>query len=42
MYNLLFSSQSIVDSPGFHRVILIPMETALYSSENSHTEKQPF
>ena len=25
-----------------YRVTLIPMETTLYDSENSHTEKQPF
>ena len=30
-----------MDSPGFHRVTLIQMETTLYS-ENAHTEKQPF
>ena len=30
-----------MNSPGFHRVTLIPMETVLYDSENSHTEKQP-
>ena len=29
-------------SPGFHRVMLIPMETTLYGSENAHTEKQLF
>ena len=31
-----------MNSPGFHRVILIPIETILYDSENAHTEKQPF
>ena len=31
-----------MNSPGFQRVTLIPMETTLFSSENSHTEKQPF
>ena len=31
-----------MDSPDVGRVILIPMETTLCSSENSHTEKQPF
>ena len=27
MYSLLFSSQLTVDSPGFHRVMFIPMKT---------------
>ena len=31
-----------MNSPGFQRVTLIPMKTTLFSSENSHTEKQPF
>ena len=31
-----------MNSPGVQRVTLIPMETILFSSENSHTEKQPF
>ena len=42
MSNLLFSSQFNVNSQDACRVILIPMETTLYSSENAHTEKQPF
>ena len=42
MYNLSFSFQLSVDSPGFHRVMLISMETTLCSSENAHIEKQPF
>ena len=41
MSNLLFSSQFNVDSPDA-RVILIPIETTLYTSANAHTEKQPF
>ena len=31
-----------MNSPGFQRVTLIPMETTLYDSENTHIEKQPF
>ena len=43
MSNLLFSSQFNVNSPDARRrVILIPMGTTLYSSENTHTEKHPF
>ena len=38
----LFSALFIMNSPGFQRVTLIPMETTLYDSENAHTEKQPF
>ena len=29
------------NSPDARRVILVPIETTLYSNENSHTEKQP-
>ena len=28
-----------MNSPSFKRVTLIPMETTLFSSENSHTKK---
>ena len=42
IYNLLFSALFIMNSPGFQRVTLIPMKTTLFSSENSHTEMQPF
>ena len=42
MSELLFYSQFNVDCPEAHRVILIPMETTLYTSENAYTEKQPF
>ena len=42
MSDLLFYSQFNLDCPEARRVILIPMETTLCSSENAHTEKQPF
>ena len=42
MYNALFYSQLNVDSPDARRVILIPMETTLYRSENAHTESNHF
>ena len=42
MSNLLFYSQFNVDCPEIRQVIFIPMETTLYTSENTHTEKQPF
>ena len=39
MSNLLVSSQFNVDSPDARRVILIPMETTLFGSENAHAWK---
>ena len=42
MSNLWFFSQFNVDSTNARWVILIPMETTIYTIENAHTEKQPF
>ena len=43
MSTLSFCAQFNVDSPATSRVILIPMETILYTCENAHTaEKHQF
>ena len=38
---LYFLLNLMSNSPDARRVILVPIETTLYSNENSHTEKQP-